>query len=79
MKLFRRKKKYRVWGIRVPLEIQKRWTFLAEVMRIPTNRLVMFVLKDWTRQNGQKLLDRTTRISLADSITRAYLKGELDK
>jgi hypothetical protein len=51
MKLFRRKKKYKVWGIRVPPEIQERWTSLAEMMRVPTNRLVMFVLKDWTRQN----------------------------
>jgi len=47
---------------------------VAALMRVPTNRLILFVLQDWVRQNSELLLDRQARNQLADRITDAYLK-----
>jgi hypothetical protein len=66
-----------VWGIRVPEKVKMRWSMLAAIMRVPTNRLILFVLQDWTRQNADILLDNQTRNKLADYITRLYLNKKL--
>ncbi len=65
-----------IWGIRVPENVKTRWLMLATLMRIPTNRLILFVLQDWARQNTDTLLDREARSRLADTITEAYLKKQ---
>ena len=67
-----------IWGIRAPKSVKIRWLMLAALMRIPTNRLILFVLQDWVRQNADTLLDTGPRNRLADRITEAYLKNELN-
>jgi hypothetical protein len=66
-----------VWGIRVPEKVKTRWLFLSAIMRVPTNRLILFVLQDWTRQNADTLLDDKARNKLADQITELYLNNKL--
>jgi hypothetical protein len=66
-----------IWGIRTPKSIKTRWLMLAAVMRVPTNRLILFVLQDWTRQNADTLLDDKARNKLAEHIARLYLNNKL--
>ena len=65
-----------IWGIRVPEKVKTRWLVLAGLMRVPCNRLILFVLQDWARQNADTLLDREARGRLADRITEGYLKRQ---
>jgi len=67
-----------VWGVRAPETAKIRWLTLAALMGIPANRLVLFALQDWVRQNGDTLLDSEARNKLADRITESYLKDELN-
>ena len=67
-----------IWGIRVPEKVKARWLMLAALMRVPCNRLVLFVLQDWAKANAETLLDREARNQLADRITEAYLKKQLN-
>ena len=66
-----------VWGIRVPESVRSRWTKSAKTMGIPTNRLVLFVLENWSLQYGASLRDPNKRRKLADYINLKYLKGNL--
>jgi len=66
-----------VWGIRVPEKVKMRWLMLSAIMRVPCNRLILFILSDWARQNADILLDDQARNQLADKITKAYLKNNL--
>ena len=79
-KLIRRKTKENqiIWGIRVPEKVKMRWLMLAAIMRVPTNRLIIFVLQDWLRQNAETLVDHKSRIQLADRIIDLYLNGRLN-
>ena len=47
-------------------------------MRIPVNRLVMYALKDWMWKNRDVLTADSSRNRLADRITEAYLKKQLN-
>jgi len=78
-KLIRRKiqNKSIIWGIRVPKSAKMRWLMLAALMRVPTNRLILFVLQDWIKQNSETLLDNQARNQLADRISEAYLNNKL--
>lgn len=78
-RLFRQKQsiKTTVWGIRVPEKVKMRWLFLSAAMRVPTNRLILFVLQDWVRQNSDLLMNDTERNRLADHITELYLQDKL--
>lgn len=67
-----------IWGIRVPEKAKMRWLMLAALMRIPTNRLILFVLQDWAKANADILLNDEARNQLADRITEAYLKKQLN-
>ena len=79
-KLFvhKRQEKQVVWGIRVSENVKSRWLMLAALMRVPCNRLILFVLNDWVQQNAETLLDREARNQLANRITELYLKGDLN-
>lgn len=79
-KLFAHKKQDKsiIWGIRAPKKVKMRWLFLSALMRVPTNRLILFILSDWARQNAETLLNDEARNRLADKITQAYLKEQLN-
>jgi len=66
-----------VWGIRVPEKVKMRWLMLAAIMRVPTNRLILFVLNDWVQQNADSLTDEVARNRLANRITELYLNDKL--
>jgi hypothetical protein len=51
---------------------------LAALMRVPTNRLILFVLHDWVRQNNEVLLDRQARDASAEHITKLYIDNQLN-
>ena len=78
-KLFahRRQEKQVIWGIRVSEKVKARWLVLAGLMRVPCNRLILFVLQDWAKANAETLLDREARNQLAHRITELYLKRNL--
>jgi len=80
-RLIKRKKqdKQIIWGIRVPEKVKIGWLILAAIMRVPCNRLVLFILQDWLRQNADMLLDDQVRNRLADRITESYLNKSFDK
>ncbi len=78
-KIFRHKQRDKrvVWGIRAPEAVRNRWTLLSILMRVPVNRLVLFVLQDWAKANADILLDDQARNRLADKITEIYLNKKL--
>ena len=79
MRLFGKKKtKSIVWGIRVPLHVRNRWITMSTLMRVPCNRLILFIMKDWAKRNASTLLNDRGRDRLANRIVRAYLNNELD-
>jgi len=66
-----------IWGIRTPPKVKQRWLMLASLMGVPTNRLILFILKDWAQKNSELLLDEQARNKLARRIADAYLRNEL--
>ena len=62
-----------VWGIRVPRKVKIQWQILAAITRVPTNRLILYVLKDWVQQNANVLTDEVGRNRLAQRITELHL------
>ena len=62
------KRKAVVWGIRVPQSAKKKWQWMATLMGVPANRLVLYVLNDWVQQNAALLMDREARSELAARI-----------
>ncbi|MBA7597493.1 hypothetical protein ES703_04496 [subsurface metagenome] len=62
-----------VWGIRVPRKVKIQWQILAAMMRVPTNRLILYVLQDWVQQNADVLTDDVSRNRLAQRITELHL------
>ena len=79
-KLFthKRQEKQVIWGIRVPKNVKSRWQILATFMRVPTNRLILFILNNWVQQNAKILVNREDRNQLADKIIEVYFKGKLN-
>ena len=67
-----------VWGIRVLKKIKMRWLILAAIMRVPTNRLILFVLRDWAKANADILLNKEARDRLAEHISQLYLQDKLN-
>lgn len=67
-----------VWGIRVSRKVKIQWQILAAMMRVPTNRLILYVLKDWVQQNANVLTDEVGRNRLAQRITELHLDSKLD-
>ena len=62
-RFIRRKRpiKTTIWGIRVPQKVKIRWLMMSAMMRVPTNRLILFVLNDWAQDNSDTLLDEQSR------------------
>ena len=67
-----------VWGIRVPLKVRIRWQVVAAILRVPTNRLILYVLQDWIKRNADVLTDDVSRNRLAQRITELHLNRKLD-
>jgi len=67
-----------VWGIRVSRKVKNQWQILAAIMRVPTNRLILYVLQDWVQQNADVLTDEASRNRLAQKITELHLNKKLD-
>ena len=67
-----------IWGIRCTRKTRLRWKLLAALMRVPTNRLVLYALEDWLQKNSEVLQSDEARNRLADKITDLYLKGQLN-
>jgi len=67
-----------VWGIRIPKKVKMQWCMLAAILRVPTNRLILYVLKDWVQQNANVLTDEVSRNRLAQRITELHLNSKLD-
>lgn len=78
-KIFRHKQRDKrvVWGIRSPETMKTRWLMLAAIMRVPANRLILFVLNDWAKSNADILLDDQARNRLVDRITESYFQNNL--
>lgn len=69
----RKHEKQIVWGIRVPRKVKIQWQILAAMMRVPTNRLILYVLQDWIQRNADVLTDEVGRNRLAQRITELHL------
>ena len=67
-----------VWGIRVSRKVKIQWQILAAMMRVPTNRLILYVLQDWIQRNADVLTDDVCRNRLAQRITELHLNRKLD-
>jgi len=67
-----------VWGIRVSRKVKIQWQILAAMMRVPTNRLILYVLQDWIQRNADVLTDDVSRNRLAQRITELHLNRKLD-
>ncbi len=66
-----------IWGIRVPEKVKMRWLFMSSIMRVPCNRLILYILTDWAQANADILRDDRARNRLADKITELYLNKQL--
>ena len=67
---YKKREKSIIWGIRAPEQVKKKWMLLAAFMRVPCNRLILFVLNDWVKANAETLLDDGARNQLANRITK---------
>jgi len=51
---------------------------LSEILGVPCNRLILFIIKDWLAWNRDILLKEEGRMELAHKITQSYLAGRLE-
>ncbi len=50
---------------------------MSSIMRVPCNRLILYILTDWAQANADILRDDRARNRLADKITELYLNKQL--
>jgi len=64
-----------VWGIRVPRGVKTQWQMLSAIMRVPCNRLILFVLDDWAKANTESIVNKEARDRLSERIARVQLNS----
>ena len=66
-----------VLGIRMSKETRQSWHELAELLGVPTNRMLMFIVKSWAMGHFEQLSDGNARKKLGKIIERTYFDGKL--
>jgi hypothetical protein len=66
-----------VLGIRMDSKTRDSWHGLAELLGVPTNRMLMLIVKSWGMEHFEELSNSNARNKLKAIIERAYLEGKL--
>ena len=70
-------KKSVVLGIRMDSKTRDSWHAIAELLGVPTNRMLLFIVKSWSTEHFEQLSSFNARESVRKIIERAYLEGKL--
>ncbi len=66
-----------VLGIRMDSKTRDSWHSLAKFIDVPTNRMLLFIVKSWGVEHFKELTDSNLRNKLKAIIERLYLEGKL--
>jgi hypothetical protein len=70
-------KKSVVLGIRMDSKTRDSWHEIARLLGVPTNRMLMFIVKSWSTEHIDQLSNFDARERVRKIIERAYLEGKL--
>jgi len=70
-------KKSVVLGIRMDSKTRDSWHEISRLLGVPTNRMLMFIVKSWSTEHFEQLSSFDARTKLAKIIERAYFEGKL--
>ena len=70
-------KKSVVLGIRMDSKTRDSWHEIARLLGVPTNRMLMFIVKSWSKEHFEQISNFNNRASLGEIIERAYFEGKL--
>ena len=66
-----------VLGIRMDSKTRDSWHELAGFLEVPTNRMLMLIVKSWTKEHFEQLCDTNARKKLREIIERLYIEEKL--
>ena len=67
-----------VLGIRMDSKTRDSWHQLAGFLEVPTNKMLLFMVKAWTTEHYEQLCDTNARKKLRELIERLYIEEKLD-
>ena len=70
-------KKSVVLGIRMDSKTRDSWHEIARLLGVPTNRMLMFIVKSWSTEHFEQLSNFNARERVRKIIERAYFEGKL--
>ena len=66
-----------VLGIRMDSKTRDSWHEIARLLGVPTNRMLMFIVKSWSTEHIDQLSNFDARERVRKIIERAYFEGKL--
>ena len=66
-----------VLGIRMDSKTRDSWHEIARLLGVPTNRMLLFIVKSWSTEHFEQLSNINARERLGKIIERAYFEGKL--
>ena len=70
-------KKSVVLGIRMDGKTRDSWHEIARLLGVPTNRMLLFIVKSWSTEHFEQLSNFNARERVRKIIERAYFEGKL--
>jgi len=66
-----------VLGIRMDSKTRDSWHEIARLLGVPTNRMLLFIVKSWSTEHFEQLSNFNARERVRKIIERAYFEGKL--
>ena len=66
-----------VLGIRMDSKTRDSWHEIARLLGVPTNRMLLFIVKSWSTEHIDQLSNFDARERVRKIIERAYFEGKL--
>ena len=66
-----------VLGIRMDGKTRDSWHEIARLLGVPTNRMLLFIVKSWSTEHIDQLSSFDARERVRKIIERAYFNGKL--
>ena len=66
-----------VLAIRMDGKTRESWHEIARLLGVPTNRMLLFIVKSWSTEHIDQLSNFDARERVRKIIERAYLEGKL--
>jgi hypothetical protein len=66
-----------VLGIRMDSKTRDSWHEIARLLGVPTNRMLLFIVKSWSTEHFEQISNFNNRERLSEIIERSYFEGKL--